>query len=282
MKRVAASVFLILLGACDKPPPPPSAPPAAPEPALPPLGEVRFPTLTDADSGTFTEIPTPEGVLPLRWDFSAGRKYAYEFSQTLNQVLVTAKGGERRVTRSRERNRGRFTFAAGEGKTAAAVINIKTEEAVVDGAPLPQETIDKNPPSHFECAVGEDGLPQGIRQREGEADARIYFEALLPLDEGERPVKDGRIATRRAGWFLVDGLECARLETEFEFTPKSTLGVTLMRGRTVAYFAFRERCFVRAGTAIAQGTRVRIRDEKGAWTTSAVDWETTFSLRRKN
>ena len=280
---LAAAAALCLWGAspfpagCGQDSPPP--PPADPGPELPPIGEVAPSEAVRIDEEKLIEVPPPPRREPLRWDFSPGRRYAYEVSQRLNQVTVIASGTARTVTRSEDRNGGYFEFTAAGGATAQVRVKIQTRSSLIDGRPAPPEAIERQPPTKFECRIGEDGVPTSGRKVSGASDPLIFFDALLALQEGERKSADGAVRTKLTGYFKVERYECARLESEFEFSPGFSSGRTVLRGRCVAYFALRERRFVRAEASIAQAIRTKARDEKGAWITRATDLETAIRLR---
>jgi hypothetical protein len=227
----------------------------------------------------FIEIPPPAAPGPLRWDFSPGRRWGYEVSQRLSQVTVAAAGSARKVTRSEDRNGGYFEFVpAGDG-TAHARVKIQARESVIDGRPANKEEIEKRPPTKFECRLREDGVPVTGRPLSGASDPLLFLDVLLALEEGERKSADGTVRTRIAGYFKVERHECARLESEFEFAPALPSGRTLLRGRSVAYFALRERRFVRAELSVAQAIRSKTRPAHGPWTTRSTDLETALRLR---
>lgn len=278
--------FVLLLAAgCGKetpptPPPPPPAP-QEPEPELPRLADLRFPEWADVDGETHLEIPALPAAGPLRWRFEDGRRYAYQFSQTLEQVDETVVAGAAKTVRTRDRNRGAFEFVTDVERTAKAALRIHTEESVTDGKAVSREELAKRPPSAFECTVKEDGAAH-VNRVSGQADAQIFFDVLLALGEGEKAMKNGRVTTRVAGHRKVGRYECARLETEFELAPESPSGKSLMRGRTVAYFALRERCFVRAATTVSVSLRSKGKTAKGEWATRAVDSRTAFRLELVN
>jgi hypothetical protein len=286
MRPARSLVLLAALAGCgnDAPPPPPAPTPAVtqgPEPALPALGPARLPEWTEVDPETPAAIPAPASPGPLRWDFSTGRRYAYQFRQVLEQADEVVLPGRSRVTRTRDRNRGAFEFVADFENTAKAALRIHTEESVVDGMAVSREALAQRPPSAFECTVKEDGTAQ-VRRVSGQADAQIFFDVLLALGEGTKSMKNGKVVTRLAGYRKVGPHECARLETEFELSPESGSGKSLMRGRTVAYFALAERCFVRAASSISVSLRSKGTSERGEWATRAVDSRTTFRLDLMN
>lgn len=283
MRRDAVRVLLVLAGlgagcAPDAPPPPPP-PPRPPEPALAPLTEIAFPEWADVDDEKPVELPGlawPQE--PLRWDFSSGRRFAYDFSQTLDQLVAAVALGVLTETRSRDRNRGTFEFVGTRDKCAKAFILIQTQEAVRNGVTASPEEIKKNPPSKFECTVYEDGQAE-TRKLAGRSDAQFFFDTILALGEGEKAVKDGTVRTRRAGSFKVGRHECLRLETEFELAPETASGQTRMRGRTIAYWAPKERLFVRTATAVATTTRLNALNANIGWITNALDSKTVFRLK---
>ncbi len=273
----------ILAGCGNEAPPAPPAPPApsGEEPGLPPLAELRFPDWAEVDSELAPEIPAPPETGPLRWNFSEGRRYAYQFGQVLEQVDESVVAGKATRIRTRDRNRGAFEFVADFERTAKAALRIHTEESVVDGKSASREELAGRPPSAFECTVKEDGTAR-VRRVSGQADAQIFFDVLLALGEGEKSMKNGRVVTRLAGWRKVGRYECARLETEFELRPENASGKSLMRGRTIAYFAFRERGFVRAATVVSVSLRSKGVTPKNEWATRSVDSRTTFRLEILN
>lgn len=273
LARTSLSAIL-LLAACGKgsppPPPPPPPPPVQPEPDLPPLADVKFPDWADVDDEKFLELPEPPKAPDLRWDFSSGRRFGHEATQTTTQRIEQAKGGRTNSMQARDRNRGTFEFIAGKDRTALVLIRFHTEEAFRDGIAATREEIAKNPPTQFDAIAKEDGSAEIVKPP-GRADALFFFDALLALREGERKLKDGWVRTRIAGYAKVGRYECARLESDFEFAPQASLGATLQRGRTIAWFALAERRFVRASSSVAQSTRTKARDKDGAWIVSKGD-----------
>jgi hypothetical protein len=276
--RLGGLAFLLAIAGCGQDS---AAPPAAspPEPELPAIGAVGPSEAFRIDEEKYLEIPSPPDLKPLRWDFSPGRHYRYQVSQRLSQVTAAASGGARGVTRSQDKGAGYFEFIAKGDGTAAARVKIQTRESMIDGRPAPPEAIERRPPTQFEHRIDEEGVPSAGRQAAGASDPRIFLDAFLALQEGERKTVDGTIRTRIAGCFKVERYECARLEGEFELAPDLPSGKTLLRGRSVAYFAIRERRFVRAEMSIAQAIRTKGRTEKGAWVTRATDLETEIRLR---
>ncbi len=265
------------LSGCGQEPPPP--PPAAPEPELPAIGAVEPPEAVRIDEEKLVEIPPPARPGPLRWDFSPGRLHRYEISQRLNQVTVVASGAAREVTRSEDRNAGLFVFAAAGDGTALARLKIRTQSSLINGKPARREDIEKHPPAGFECRVREDGIPDSGARVSGASDPRLFLDILLALQEGERASPEGKVRTRLTGHFKVERCDCARLESEFELAPALSSGRTLLRGRSVAYFAVRERRFVRAEMSVAQAMRSKGRTPEGAWVTRSTDLETVLRLR---
>jgi hypothetical protein len=231
------------------------------------------------DEEKFPEVPVPADLKPLKWDFAPGRHHRYRVTQRLSQVTVAVVGGDRAVTRSQDRCAGFIEFVAKGDGTAMARALIQARESAIDGRPAPREAIEQRPPTRFECRIDEEGVPPTGRQAIGASDPRIFLDAFLALQEGERKSADGTIRTRIAGCFKVDRYECARVEGEFEIAPALPSGRTLLRGRSVAWFAIRERRFVRAEMVIAQAIRTRGRNEKGAWVTRSTDLETEILLK---
>jgi hypothetical protein len=271
-------LFIFSLAACGKepppalPPPPPSPPIPAPgpEPELPPLADVKFPEWTEADDEKFLELPSPKTPATLQWDFSPGQRFGYEMSQSLTQRVENRKGGKSGAIQARDRNRGTLEFIAGKDRTALVFIKIHTEEAFRGEVQIPREELEKSPPSKIEAIAKEDGTAE-IKKPPDRADAAFYFDTLLALGNGERKMKDGWIRTRAAGFAKVGRYECARLESEFEFSPKAGSGATLQRGRTIAYFALAERRFVRASTAVVTSSRLKALDKDGSWAVALGD-----------
>jgi len=271
----------ILLFSCGKEPPPAPPPPKAPlqpEPDLPPVADVSFPDWAEVDEGKFLELPRPAEAPVLRWDFSPGRRFGYEAVQTITQRIENHKGAQSGTMQARDRNRGTFEFIAGQDRTAIVLIRIHTEEAFRNDVQASREEIAKSPATKIEAAAKEDGTAE-IRKPPGRDDYLFFFDALLALVDGERKLKDGWVRTRVAGFAKVERYECVRLESEFEFTPKIPLGATLMRGRTIAWFALHERRFVRASSVIATSTRSKTKDQDGAWIVSKTDSSTILRLK---
>src|SRR5438093_700346 len=77
-------LFLLIFAGCSKEdppvPPPPPPKPAPPEPPLPALGDVKFRDWSEVDDEKFLDLPAPLAAPDLKWDFSAGQRYGYDFS----------------------------------------------------------------------------------------------------------------------------------------------------------------------------------------------------------
>lgn len=260
-----------MLAGCGKEPP--SPPPEPPLPAIPDLGLPEGAIDRDA----FLELSeAPPAAEPFRWDFSPGRRAAYDLSQKVHQLIVGTAGGGKGVVRAADRNAGRIDLAALPNGTAHATVVIKTESSVVDGRPVPPEEIGKNPATRFQCALRDDGSFADLRPVSGISDPKLLLDALFSLREGERAAPGARFRTTRGGAFKVRRYECVRLVTEFELASEAPALASKLRGRAVAYFAWRERLFVRAEAAIVKSTRSKSQNEQGLWIVSSVDEETVL------
>lgn len=284
-------ILAALLAGCEKPPPPflpppPSPPPLAepdllPSPAEPPVVDPAQPaTPIVAAQEDVIAITPPANPAPLRWDFAEGKRHVYEFTQTLRQHFERELHDVRDVKRTRDRNRGIFQFASARPGVAKVTIKVETEEAWVNDEAVVKEVLQKRDAAKFECLLRDDGTPLEIKKLGDESsDAEIFFDALLPITPGEKKLKDGTATTKLTGYFKVEHHECARLETVFEYRPRTEHGRSLMRGRTVAYFALQDRCLVRAQTTCSLSSRGRALDDKGRWVVNRLDTETSFSLK---
>ena len=273
--RFLAAGWLALLSCSPEEPPPPK--PEEPPPELLSLGEVPFPEWEEIDDEEFKELNRPRPEEPLRWDFSGGRRYNYVFTQRISQVITHVKGEERGRITTRDRNRGVFEFVAGRERTALALIRIRTEEVTLNGQDQPPEVIKKAPPNKFQCVVQESGKAE-VRGDKKRADADFFFDALLPLATGDRKVRDGSVNTSIAGVRKVGRFECARLETEFEFAPVTGSGRSLLRGRTISYFALAEGHFVRVRTTVVAGISTRVKERDGTWSRRLLRSDTSQML----
>lgn len=273
----AIGLLILALAACGREPPGP--PPAGPEPELPSLGAVELSEAARIDILRPLEIPPPATPHPRRWDFSPGRRHAYEISQVLNQVTVARAGENRTLVRSEDRNVGRLEIDAEGDGTARACVLIQAHSALIDGKPASREILDRRPPTRLECRLEENGAYGPGPRTGGSADLGVLFDAALALQEGERTSADGKVRTRLTGYYQMDGKECARLESEFEFFPPLPSGKTLLRGRSVGYFCLREGRFRRAEAAVAQAVRMKTRTEKGLWVVRTTDLEVVTRLK---
>lgn len=268
MKRCFVWVFLASCGQ-EPPPPPPPAPP------LPATGEVKVPEIAEEN---LIPLAPPPGDAALAWDFSPGRRYSYKLSQRVHQLIVASAGGGKNVLRAQDRNAGTVDVAGTRDRNAKATIKIKTEDSVVNGQAVPAEDVRKNPATRFECVLREDGTFADLKPVKGPSDPKLILDGLFALREGERGGPQAKFRTVRGGAFKVLRYECVRLVTDFELSSGEPNSASLLRGRTVAYFAWRERFFVRAETSIAKATRSRSLNEQGLWIVSAVDDETTVRV----
>jgi hypothetical protein len=287
MRRGRVSLLLLALSAfgCSPedppkppPPPPPAETPPPPEPALPAPAEVAYRDWAEVDDEKFLELPAPSQAPELKWDFSAGKRYGYDFSETLSQRLERQANGKRALNTAREKNRGVFEFAAGRDRTALSVSKIQTQEASLNDQPLARESFAKKPPSVSECLVSEDGTAES-KSAKGLADARMYFQSLFALQPGSRDLAPGKITTRIAGYAKVQRFDCARIESEFEISTDKPSEKLILRGRVIGYFAVAERKFVRASAAVATSSRGNALSKEGVWITSSLDAVTTYRVR---
>jgi hypothetical protein len=245
---------------------------------LPPLAEVAFREWSEVDDEKFLELPALSPAPELKWDFTAGRRYGYDFSETLTQRLERQANGTTALTRGREKNRGLFEFAAGRDRTALAVSKIQTQEIFMNDQPVEREKFAKRAPSVAECVVSEDGTTES-KSAKGLADVRMYFQSLFALQPGARDLAPGKITTRHAGYVKVQRYECARIESEFEITTDKPSEKMILRGRVIGYFALAERRFIRASAAVATSSRGNALSKEGVWITSSLDAVTTYRAR---
>jgi hypothetical protein len=284
MRRGGISLVLALLLGCSKKPPappeipPPPVQPAPPEPPLPPLAEVRFREWAEVEEETFLRLPDRPSGPELRWDFAPGRRYGYDFSETLNQRIERRAGERSAAYDSRERNRGVFEFAAGRDRTALAMMKIQTVEAFINDNRIPQDPAKKTQGSVSECIVGEDGTTDPVKEK-GLADARLYLQSLFAVRTGTHELVPGRITTALAGYYKVGRYECVRLESEFEMAGEKPSERHLIRGRIVSFFAPAERKFVRASAAVASSTRANALAKENIWSTSLMDAVTHYRVK---
>ncbi|HZE98049.1 MAG TPA: hypothetical protein VE981_13550 [Planctomycetota bacterium] len=285
MRRAGISLALALLLGCGKEPPPPAPPappvkPVPPEPPLPPLAEVRLRDWSDVEEETFLQLPDPTSPPGLKWDFSSGKRYGYDFSETLNQKIERRAGDRKASYGSREKNRGVFEFAAGRDRTALAMMKIQTVEAYINDTAVPRDSEDKQKPqgSVSECVVSEDGTTDEVKAK-GLADSRLYLQSLFSLQTGTHELVPGRISTRRAGYFKVGRYECVRLESEFEMAGEKPSERHLLRGRVVSFFSFEERKFIRASASVSSSTRANALAKEGIWSTSLMDAVTHYRVK---
>ena len=281
--NVAVAVVLLALPGCsEEPPPPKPVAPAAPEPELPALGEIEPYAWEEVDDQTYLALKGPaEEPGALKWDFTEGKYYRYDFTQSISQSFIKSAGDVKQKTTTQEQNRGGFAFVATGGNRATSVITIKSVHVIANGKAVAAAALEKTKPTKFQCSVAEDGTAD-VKEASDQADARFFFDALLALQSGKREVEDGWVNTRRAGWFKVEGVKCLRLETEFELAPTTPSGKALVQGRTVAYFAVKERRFIRTSTSMSARLATKVQGLDGAWTTSRLSTETTQRLTFKD
>jgi len=284
MRRAGISLVLALLLGCSKEEPPKPAPPpppavqVPPEPALPALAEVRFRDWSEVEEEQFLKLPEPASAPDFKWDFTPGRRYGYDFSETLTQRIERSAGDRKASYTSREKNRGVFEFAAQRDRTALTLMKIQTVEAFINDARVPQDPEKKNQGSVSECVVSEDGTTEPVKEK-GLADARLYLQSLFSVRPGPRDLTPGRITTKLAGYYKVGRYECARLESEFEMASEKPSERHLLRGRVVSYFAVAERKFIRASAAVGSSTRANALAKENIWSTTLMDAVTQYRVK---
>ena len=281
MRRAAELAVLLLLAAScgpgDPPPPPAAPPPAPPPPPVPELAPLDLPAWEEVDAEALLKLADPAAPPALAWNFAAGRRFAYEFTQVVHQATSAEQGATKASFSGRDRNRGTFEFA-GRGGSAGVLVSIETREVVRDGREVPAEQLKKQPPSRFEGTLKEDGSAQ-VKRVGGSSDAQVFFDVLLALAEGERPLQDGRISTRRAGLYKVGRRDCVRLESEFQ-TASSEPGLRrAMRGRVISYFDPAEQRFIRASAAVRGALRQSAAAEQGDPVLRTIESRTEFRVQ---
>jgi hypothetical protein len=299
VRRAVASLLLAALAAgCGDEPAKPKPPPqhaTKPEPVeldLPPIGQTNNEADTDPalnaplpelEEDDYLSLPAPEKAEPLRWDFGDGKRHTYEFSQSTDQTISSKDGDKHSVTRSHGRNRGVFDFVAWKDGLGKLHIQIATVESSVNGKEIPREQIAQLKPTRFECTLKGDGTLTAPPKRLSETgDARVFLDALLPILPGEKKATDGFARTKITGYFKVDRYACARLETEFDYRPATKTAKSVLRGRTVGYFAYQEGFLVRVKSAVSYAARAQVPGEDNAPTTHATNLRTTFQLKLIN
>jgi hypothetical protein len=279
--RRAVSVLVLLLAGCEpEPPPAPPAPPAPaplPEPPLPPLAEVAFPAWEEVDPETPPELPAAEAEL--RWGFPEGRRFGYDFDQTVRQLTVATQGGRSGSMTGRDRNGGTFEVVGRGSGTAGVLVTIENRESFRDDRAVSVEELRKQGPSRFEAELRDDGSATIKRVAAG-SDAALFFDLLLSLRPGRRTLEGGAaLTTRVAGRRKLGRRECVRLETEIESDGAIPGGRRLLRGRAVGYFDAADGRFARASAEVAVSQRENVKDQTGAWATRSVDSRSSFRLK---
>jgi hypothetical protein len=195
------------------------------------------------------------------------------------QVVTQEKessGGPK--SRARQRNRGVFDFIGLGGGQATAILQMDTEEVVVDDQTIPKESYAKDRGSLCKGTLKEDGT-YDIKTLRGQMDARIFMEALLTVRRGERKIKEGVVSTRIRGAFKLERFDCVRLESEFEFSDPNPRQSQRVLGRTIAYFAWKEGHFVRVSTVLLSAIRAKVKTPEGKWLTATQVGETTLRIK---
>jgi hypothetical protein len=227
------------------------------------------------DGEKFLERPLPEGDRELRWDFAPGKKYEYSLAQVVSQEKESSSGPP---SRARQRNRGVFDFIGLGGAQAKAILQLDTEEVVVDDRTIPKESYAKDRGSLCQGTLKEDGT-YDIKTLRGQMDARIFMEAMLTVRPGERKIKEGVVSTRTRGAWKVERFECVRLESDFEFSDPNPRQSQRVLGRTIAYFAWKEGHFVRVSTVLRSAIRAKMKSPDGQWMTATQVGETTLRIK---
>lgn len=296
MRLAVASLLLVALAAgCGDEPsqPKPQPQPYQPEPIdldLPEIGAAQTdpdpdpdpdPSLPTLEEDDYLPLPAPETTELLQWDFGDGKRHPFTFTQTIDQIITSKAGDTHSETRTHGRNRGLFHFVAWKNNLAKLHIQIATIDTSINGKSVPREQLAQLKPTRFECTLKNDGTltaPPTTLSESG--DARVYLDALLPITTGEKKAADGFARTKITGHFKVGRYECTRLETEFEYSPTSESGRSVLRGRTVGYFAHKEGFLVRAKTAAALSSRTRLTGEDNIPIDHTLETRTTFQLKR--
>lgn len=216
--------------------------------------------------------PTPApsatpGTEPVRvrWDFSAPSKTEYRFTH-----FTESSGSANGIPAPEGETETRGTLTVASEGNGVGVLALEPGEVIVRAG---GRTISTGGPSDPVAVQGvaEDGRIAGTRS-EREALIALLFplppEALrtgtsssrgvqLPMAVGPLKVTvQGTAATRLTGWADVDGVRCARLETDLNLTkvltPPGTMGVIHAAGRggSVFYWDPAGRRFTRGALAL--------------------------------
>ena len=150
---------------------------------MPPTAELELPAWEDVEEETFLELPDAP-LPPLRWRFPEGRRFGYDYDQSVRQ-RTTATQGERSGSMSgRDRNGGGFDVR-GRGGAADVLVMIESREAFRDEKAVSVEELRQKGPTRFQVELREDGSVDLGRLDKG-SDAALLFDVLLALREGSR------------------------------------------------------------------------------------------------
>lgn len=238
---------------------------------MPDLAEVTFRDWSEVAPEPYLELAAPPGAAALSWRFEEGRRFGYDYGETLTQQIHRTLGERSEEHLSREKNRGTFEFVGAKDKTALCRVKIQTSELFVDGKSVPRPPHDENPASASEAVVEPDGTPD-LKKAGGRADARFYLLTLLAIRPGERPLQHGQVRTKINGARKVERWDCVRIESEFESTIEDARLRQVFRGRAVGYFCPAEGRFIRASAIVATSSRrLEVTKDGAAWVVTRLD-----------
>jgi hypothetical protein len=278
MAGVIGGTLMLLLCGCDSKSA--SAPAAGQspastvqDPAAGPAGATQSRFLVEIGKQKFPEAKPRQEALPIRFDFSGSKVYAFDYSQQV-EMLSEMNGRTKDASGMKQKMdaKGVLLLKSKGDKTGTLVLkDMHLSMGVAAKKGDPERTREINSPPVAIPKVTEDGGMEGPALNAQPLLKLLFPMPPTPLKPGESalvPVSipfnamgspltvQGTSKVTHSGYVLIDGKVCARLDTEFDVSqlevPKELDGKysCSTRGGSVYYYDVESAEFVSGETAI--------------------------------
>lgn len=234
------------------------------------------------DLETYGSLPSPVRAPALRWDFSAGKVYQYDFSQ---QVVTSSDMSGMSAHKNKDESSQKME---GYGKLSLKSEGNNIARLVLEDFIMSMEI---NMPDSDEPKVMSSQMPpfvvQGVKDdgsmELGNSSQELFFQTLFPLPPNPLSIGEsvsvpakmpfnamgsllhvtGTFDIKLIDYVQINGKTCAKLQTEIDISkinvPEEILGNyrCQIKGRSIFFFNIEDRHFISGKVAMLMSMRVK-------------------------